>query len=100
MSESLTPSTARLCESCPTVEAIAPRLNLKVVHVLEKPDAGWQGEKGYIDADVFRRCVPPPYAEHEYFICGPDVMMDAVEKALAELGVPMARYHSERYNFV
>ena len=82
------------------IEAIAPRLNLKVVHVLEKPDAGWQGEKGYIDADVFRRCVPPPYAEHEYFICGPDVMMDAVEKALAELGVPMARYHSERYNFV
>lgn len=81
------------------LDAIAPRLNLKVVHVLEKPDAGWQGETGFIDAGVLARHVPAPYGEHEYFICGPDVMMDAVEKALAELRVPMARYHSERYSF-
>jgi ferredoxin-NADP reductase len=34
------------------------------------------------------------------FICGPDVMMDGIEQALGELGVPMSRYHSERYSFV
>ena len=31
---------------------------------------------------------------------GPNVMMDAIEKALGELGVPLAKYHSERYSFV
>jgi ferredoxin-NADP reductase len=28
------------------------------------------------------------------------VMMDAIEKTLGEMGVPMAKYHSERYSFV
>jgi hypothetical protein len=48
----------------------------------------------------FRPVVVAPYADHEYFICGPDVMMDAIEKALGELKVPLSKYHSERYRFV
>jgi predicted ferric reductase len=67
---------------------------------LEDPWPGWTGETGYIGAGVLKRHLPPPYAEHEYFICGPNVMMDAIEKALGELGVPLWKYHSERYNFV
>jgi len=27
-------------------------------------------------------------------------MMDAIEKALSEMQVPMSKYHSERYSFV
>jgi len=27
-------------------------------------------------------------------------MMDAIEKALSEMRVPMSKYHSERYSFV
>ncbi len=81
------------------LEALEPRLNLKVVHVLEKPDEGWTGERGFINAEVLKRHVPAPYAEHEYFICGPNVMMDAIETALAGLHVPMSRYHAERYSF-
>jgi len=27
-------------------------------------------------------------------------MMDAIEKALGEMHVPLAKYHSERYSFV
>ena len=56
--------------------------------------------KTVITADVLRRHLPPPYAEHEYFICGPNVMMDAIEAALGKLGVPISKYHSERYSFV
>lgn len=81
------------------IEAIKPRLNLKVVYVLSKPEAGWTGETGFVDAGIVQRHIPAPYAEHEYFICGPDVMMEAVEKSLASLGVPQSRYHSERYSF-
>ena len=55
---------------------------------------------GFVSAEVFKAHLPPPYADHEYFICGPGVVMDAIEKALEELKVPMSKYHSERYNFV
>lgn len=82
------------------LEAIEKRLNLKVVHVLADPPPGWEGEKGFVTADLFKRHLPAPYAEHEYFICGPNPMMDAVEKVLGELDVPLSKYHSERYSFV
>ena len=82
------------------LETLEARLNLTIVHVLQNPPMGWTGEWGYITAEMFKRHLPPPYAAHEYFICGPDVMMDAIEKALKELRVPLSKYHSERYSFV
>jgi predicted ferric reductase len=82
------------------IEALKARLNLTIVYVVAKPPADWTGERGFINADMFRRHLPPPYADHEYFICGPNVMMDAIEKALGEMNVPMSKYHSERYSFV
>jgi predicted ferric reductase len=82
------------------LEALKARLNLTVVYVLSKPPAGWTGERGFINAEMFKRHLPPPYADHEYFICGPNIMMDAIEKALGEMDVPMSKYHSERYSFV
>jgi predicted ferric reductase len=82
------------------IEALKGRLNLTVVHVLANPPDGWTGEQGFVNTEVFKRHLPPPYADHEYFICGPGVMMDAIEKALGEMNVPMSKYHSERYSFV
>jgi predicted ferric reductase len=82
------------------LEALRARLSLTIVHVLANPPAGWAGEQGFITAEMFRRHLPPPYADHEYYICGADVMMDAIEKALGELNVPASKYHSERYSFV
>lgn len=82
------------------LEALEGRLDLTLVHVLQNPPDGWTGERGYITAEVFRRHLEPPYAAHEYFICGPGVMMDAIETAIGQLQVPIAKYHSERYNFV
>jgi predicted ferric reductase len=82
------------------LEALQERLDLRVVHVLQNPPAGWTGESGYLGADALERHLPPPYAAHEYFICGPNVMMDAIEAALGGLGVPLSKYHSERYSFV
>jgi predicted ferric reductase len=82
------------------LEALKERLNLTLIHVLEQPPDDWTGEKGFINDEVFRRHLPPPFADHEYFICGPNVMMDAIEKTLGELDVPLWQYHSERYNFI
>jgi predicted ferric reductase len=82
------------------LEELTARLDLTVVHVLEDPPEGWTGERGFITADVLQRHLQPPYADHEYFICGPEVMMDAIEGALEKLKVPITKYHSERYSFV
>jgi predicted ferric reductase len=83
------------------LEGLEERLNLRVVHVIEAPPDGWEGERGYVTAGVLGRHLPEGHEECEYFICGPDSMMDAVESALhEEMGVPLGRIHSERYNMV
>jgi predicted ferric reductase len=74
------------------------RLDLTLVHVLERPPAGWEGETGYVTADVLRRHLPAGYRRFQYFICGPDPMMDAAEAALGALGVPAERVHTERFD--
>jgi predicted ferric reductase len=81
------------------LETLKARLNLTIVHVLQDPPTGWTGERGFITAELLKRHLPPPYSKNEYFICGPDVMMDAIENVLKGLGVPLSMYHSERYSF-
>jgi predicted ferric reductase len=82
------------------LEELKARLNLTVVHVLRDPPADWTGEKGFINPEVFKRHIPQPYADHEYFICGPTRLMDIIEEALSDMNVPISKYHSERYSFV
>ncbi len=82
------------------LEELKARLNLTVVHVLRDPPANWTGEQGFITAEVFKRHLPLPYADHEYFICGPTKLMDIIEEALSDMNVPISKYHSERYSFV
>jgi len=81
------------------LETLSQRLDLTVIHVLSDPPSDWTGERGYITADLLERHLPSPYHDHEYFICGPNVMMDAIEEVLGRLGVPRSKYHSERYSF-
>lgn len=78
------------------------KLNLKVVHVLESPPDGWIGEKGFINAGILERYLPSERQPNKFeiFICGPGPMMNAVEKALIQLGVPMGDFHSERFDLV
>ena len=82
------------------IEEIKGRLNLEVVHVLSRPPEGWEGEKGRIGAEVLARHLPERYRSLQYFICGPDPLMDAAEDALVHLGVPKRRVHSERFVMV
>nr|GAP19430.1 predicted ferric reductase [Levilinea saccharolytica] len=84
------------------LEALKQRLDLRVIHFLEDPPADWQGETGYINAEKLTRHLPPERAQNMYemFICGPKPMMDAVEKALVQIKVPMGDFHSERFDMV
>ena len=82
------------------LEDLKDRLTLTVVHVLERPPEDWVGETGYVTADVLARHLPPGYRRFQFFICGPDPMMDAAEAALIGLGVPPERVHTERFDMV
>jgi predicted ferric reductase len=82
------------------IEELRSRLNLVVVHVLSRPPEGWHGEEGRIQGAVFSRHLPARYQSLQYFICGPDPLMDAAEDALVRLGVPKRRVHSERFVMV
>ena len=82
------------------LEVLKGELDLTVVHVLERPPEGWTGERGCVTAEVFARHLPAGYRRFQYFICGPDPMMDAAEAALLELGVPAERVHTERFDMV
>jgi predicted ferric reductase len=82
---------AELSESMP---------NLRVVHVLGQPPEGWTGESGRITPDILRRQLPPQYRRYEYLICASSAMMDAMEEALTDVGVPFRQVSTERFDMV
>lgn len=82
------------------LERLRSRMNLTVVHVLQRPPAGWTGETGYVNGEMLARHLPRGYRRFQYFICGPGPMMDAAEDALVGLGVPDGRVHTERFDMV
>jgi predicted ferric reductase len=82
------------------IEALRQSLNLTVVYVFEGPGDDWTGERGYVTAEVLRRHLPRQYQRFVYFMCGPVPMMDALEDALVEIGVPAGAIQSERFDMV
>jgi predicted ferric reductase len=83
------------------LEELKARLNnLRITHVISEPSDDWPGERGRISKEQLARHLPGDRNSRDYFICGPDAMMDEVERALTELGVSLAYFHSERYSFV
>jgi predicted ferric reductase len=82
------------------LDELKQRLDLEVVHVLTDPPPDWAGETGFLTAEILARHLPAAYRRFQFFICGPDPMMDAAESALIELGVPPERVHTERFDMV
>jgi predicted ferric reductase len=75
--------------------------NLRIVYVLQRPSTTWQGEAGRINAHMLHRHLPrKQYLLYEYFICGPEPLMDRTEEALSLLGVSNERIHTERFGMV
>ena len=79
------------------LETLQERLNLKVVHVLERPPEGWEGETGYISQDVLKRHAPFDLPNSVYFICGPLPMIRGVMRSLHVLQIPRAHCHAEQF---
>jgi predicted ferric reductase len=81
------------------IARLAEALDLDVVYVLTDPPDDWTGERGRITAGLLHRHVVDDWPQHEYFVCGPAPMMDDVERALLDGGVPLGQIHRERFAF-
>ena len=63
-----------------------------VVHVLSGEEEGWQGERGFLSADLIRK-----YSAEDttYFVCGPQVMYTFLREELKKLDPPQRRLRFE-----
>lgn len=75
-------------------------LNLRVVHVLASAPPEWTGEQGLITGDVLDRHADDMLDDAEIFVCGPEAMMNLVERALHARGVRRTRVHTEHFAIV
>lgn len=82
------------------LDDLTTRMNLKVIYVLDKPPENWTGESGRVNAEMIRRYLPAQFRRFQYLCCGPSKYMDAVEDAVASLGVPAEQIHTERFDMV
>jgi predicted ferric reductase len=82
------------------LDCLGHRMNLKVVYVLEHAAADWHRDTGRIDSDLLRRYLPKQSTRFQYFICGPPLLMDAMEQTLPALGIVPENIHTERFDLI
>lgn len=82
------------------LDDLARAMNLRVVHVIEDAPPSYSGERGRIGPALLSRHLTSDFADAELFVCGPEPMMNLVEKALHELGVRGDRVHTEHFALV
>jgi len=71
--------------------------NLRVVHVLSRPEPGWHGERGRIGEELVRRYAPPDLIGWSALVCGPQAMVAGAASSLQRLGVPQAAIQAEGF---
>jgi ferredoxin-NADP reductase len=60
---------------------------IRIVHVLESPGPGWNGESGFISAEVVRRHIEP-LDGWRFFVSGPPAMIEPMRRLVAGLAIP------------
>jgi predicted ferric reductase len=73
---------------------------LKVVHVLSKPDIGWAGETGFIDQAKIEKYCGKELKDKGFYLCGPKPFLDAIVGALQSSGVAADHIHMELFSFL
>ncbi|MFA5937720.1 MAG: 2Fe-2S iron-sulfur cluster-binding protein [Sinimarinibacterium sp.] len=71
--------------------------NLHVTLVLsDEPSTSWGGARGFVTPELLAQSVPD-LGSRRVHVCGPPPMMEAVKKALAQLGVASDHVHTELF---
>lgn len=84
------------------VGRLSDQLDLTVVATVTRPDEGWGGPVGRIDADLLNGVLPND-AERDrldYFVCGSSGFVEGILMSLSQVGVPPSRIHTEQFEMV
>jgi predicted ferric reductase len=81
-----------------TLRDLAGRIDLDIVVVLENAPDEWEGERGLITPELLERHLPDDARHRMHMICGPPIMMELVQEALRERGVPQRHIQLERFS--
>jgi len=95
--------------SCSTVEEAAfydeltnisqEHQSIKVIYTITHPEESqtpWIGETGRISPELIKKYVPQE-ANAQYFICGPQKMVDAMVEMVQEMNVPPEQIKKENF---
>ena len=64
--------------------------------ILSEPSDGWDGETGFISADIIKRLVPD-WDKVSYYVSGPQAMYDYLDKEFAAMGIRSKYIRKEEY---
>ena len=74
---------------------------LTVTHVLSQPSANWTGQRGRINQSTLLKLMEKFPAGNlqsaDYYLCGPDGLLDEVRSALSVFNVPAGQLHKESF---
>jgi len=87
------------------LESLAVQLKLKWVIVLAEPPTNWPpkdrpAERGLLTSEMITRHLPVDCQHCQYYICGPQPMLDVVETALQKSRISLDRMHFEFFDMV
>jgi predicted ferric reductase len=74
------------------------RPRLQVIHILSKPQPGWEGESGRLDQDKLLRFLVRRGEQTGYYICAPPPMAKVVISILRSMGVPYCQMRCEQFS--
>jgi ferredoxin-NADP reductase len=82
------------------LDALAAEFHPRLVvhHALEVSPPGWPGPRGRLDGPQVLLAVDARLVD-DWFVCGPEPMMQGVCSTLAEAGVPRERIRTERFAY-
>ncbi|KON27707.1 hypothetical protein AC481_04100 [miscellaneous Crenarchaeota group archaeon SMTZ-80] len=60
--------------------------NLKVAHAISEPSESWKGYTGRINLDMLKKEIPD-FVERQFYLSGPQGMVQAIDKLLLELEI-------------
>jgi Na+-transporting NADH:ubiquinone oxidoreductase subunit NqrF len=76
--------------------------HFELINVITEPNTTWHGLTGVLDKTSLEKILKSSGIQMnaaQYFVCGPAVMIDSVENALADLGVGLGHIDSEKFQY-
>jgi len=76
--------------------AAASEGTVEVYNILSEPKEGWDGETGFIGADIIKKLVPD-WDKVSYFVSGPQAMYDFLDGEFEKMGIRKKFIRKEEY---